>query len=249
MIKILDIASKAVVMMIFAICGLMLYLIATSKVAVAQGVYPPPVITGGMVCQQPMQFVNGRWYCPGGFVSSGGTVIIPQQQGIHINVGGGGTINSCSAIGGILGGTAGSFANNHTLQAVIIGAVLGGTIGNMVCSEGGRDVRYLDSQARRTVVPTTCKIDGVAEEIRGVSRDMCAKIASTIDGRITEQKTEVSPDQVVIKHNTGTATSSCAWINPDTKVRHDRPEGDTRPCVDFVKEVAAKNGFKIATRQ
>lgn len=30
----------------------------------------------------------------------------------------------------------------------------------------------------------------------------------------------------------------CAWINPDTKVRYDRPEGTPGQCIDWVKEIS-----------
>ncbi len=43
-------------------------------------------------------------------------------------------LSKCEVVGGIAGGTLGSFAKNHNTQGVVLGAILGGIVGNAVCS-------------------------------------------------------------------------------------------------------------------
>lgn len=103
--------------------------------------------------------VYGTWqYCNGGvwrFGSCGGPLVQQQQfiqqgigvgQGVQLLAPTSGLTNGlsrCEAVGGLAGGTLGSFAKHHQAQSIILGAIAGGILGNSICS---------DSQGQRVLV-------------------------------------------------------------------------------------------------
>lgn len=84
------------------------------------------------------QIIGQQSQCPGQLVQTqfGLQCRIPQgsQYANHALQQGLTGFSKCQLVGAALGGLLGSFANNHTKQAVIGGALLGGIAGDVVCT-------------------------------------------------------------------------------------------------------------------
>jgi len=100
-----------------------------------------------------------------------------------------------------------------------------------------------------------CIIGGVNYPEHASSDAACRAKESAIKADIYRRAQEapraaVKADDVKVDSTTGRPIANvCAWINPDTKERFDKPASHKGSCPSFVKEVAGRFGFSIATRQ